>query len=402
VGAGSAIQTKDGGFLISGNNNGLCGDIPVYHDSSPFSSDNIVMKFDSNGNKLWAKVFGSTAIDADGGIVEDKDGNIYLMSTSGGRDYDYNVDNIGWNTSPQNNTVSDIIVLKMDSLGNKIWSKSYGTTKDDEGAVLLFDNLNNRIVIGGFTTGDDNMFSGQPSYNSQVGSSDAIIMSIDTNGNIINWKRISGEITDEIQNITLLQNGNYLIDIYTTSKHGDMDGYIDYAAVGGSGQQSSLVCIVDSNLNYKLKHGWKNFKDETSGETIESNDGYIYMKEGLGQGYPSLCNPDTSLSSRVVVKKYGIAPLSTTDIKILNEKIKVFPNPNNGLVQIQLDDEFVNLDEIEISLYSIEGNLIRKEAKVASKNIYLNYKQVKTGNYLLKLNSHKFKNVTSKITIINS
>ena len=397
----SPIQTKDGGYLIAGINNGLCGDIPTFYDSSPFTYDNMAIKFDSNGNKLWAKVYGSSSGDNAGGIVEDKLGNIYLMITSGGRDHDLNVDNLGWNTAQQDDYIHDINILKMDSLGNKLWSRSYGTTKHDAGFIILFDSLTNRIIVGGWTKGDDNMFSGQPCYDDQPGNGDAIVMSLDTSGNIIYFKRISGEKSEQIQNITILQNGNYLVDIYTSSKHGDFDGFIDYAAIGGSGQSSNLVCIIDTGNNYILKHGWKNFKDETGGETIESNDGYIYIREGIGQGYPSICNPDTSLPSRIVVKKYGITPLTVADIKLTNAKIKVYPNPNDGSMQLELDDEFVGLDKITISLFSMEGKLMRQENKVSNKLILLDYKQMKTGNYLLRLKSHKLKNLTFKISISN-
>ena len=52
------------------------GEFKVY---SKGSSDIFVQKLDSNGNFVWGKSFGGTNVDIANSIVQDYDGNVYVV-----------------------------------------------------------------------------------------------------------------------------------------------------------------------------------------------------------------------------------------------------------------------------------------------------------------------------------
>lgn len=77
------------------------------------SSDVWVNKYDSNGNLLWGKQFGSTGSESAYSVVTDKDGNFYLSGDTGGNLF----------SSKQTNI--DIWVAKYDSNGQQLWAKQF-------------------------------------------------------------------------------------------------------------------------------------------------------------------------------------------------------------------------------------------------------------------------------------
>lgn len=106
-----------------------------------FSTDAWIAKYDSEGNQLWLKQFGSGDFDEAFAIATDKDSNIY---TSGWTLGDFGDTNAG---------LYDVWVAKNDSNGNQQWLKQFGTPDYDwswDAAVDSEDNL----YLTGWTLGD--------------------------------------------------------------------------------------------------------------------------------------------------------------------------------------------------------------------------------------------------------
>ncbi|MGB1040006.1 MAG: T9SS type A sorting domain-containing protein [Flavobacteriales bacterium] len=89
-------------------------------------------KLDGNGNLAWVKTYGGSGNDATRRIVRDNANNFYLVG------YGSNIASSG----------EDILVLKVDSIGGLIWSRSYGTILDDRARYAQLDSKGNLIVSG--------------------------------------------------------------------------------------------------------------------------------------------------------------------------------------------------------------------------------------------------------------
>ena len=116
---------KYGNVYIAGNTKGaLAGH---YYGKS----DGFVSKFDSLGNVIWTKQFGTGEDDIINWLTLDQSGYAYVTGCTNGV---FGEKNFG---------KEDIIVAKFDTMGNIEWQKQYGSDSTDVGNVVYVDNQGN-------------------------------------------------------------------------------------------------------------------------------------------------------------------------------------------------------------------------------------------------------------------
>jgi len=111
--------------------------------------DPYIVKYDSNGNVLWALNFGGIGPDFSDHVVCDNDGNIYLSG-------DFENDTLHFSSfslidSSGNSGAGSSFLVKLDSSGNSLWGKSYS-----HNTIILEDMVvdsNNNILITGLYNG---------------------------------------------------------------------------------------------------------------------------------------------------------------------------------------------------------------------------------------------------------
>ncbi|MCP6761469.1 MAG: SBBP repeat-containing protein [Fischerella sp. CENA71] len=100
------------------------------------SDDAWITKYDSNGNQLWIKQFGTYGDDASSSMKVDDNGNIFLVG--------YTDNNLGGKNAGSN----DAWVAKYDSDGNQLWIQQFGTSKSDAATNITLDNVGNVYITG--------------------------------------------------------------------------------------------------------------------------------------------------------------------------------------------------------------------------------------------------------------
>ncbi|MBI4931612.1 MAG: T9SS type A sorting domain-containing protein [Bacteroidetes bacterium] len=180
------------GYTTSANN--------IASGFTPYAgaSDAFLVKFDSGGNRIWGRYFGSTGAEANTGstpeigVGTDGNGNVILTGrTSSGT---------GIATLGAHQTVygggTDAFVVEFDGSGTGQWSTYYGGAGQDVGYGVVTDAADN-IYIGGLTASNTNISSPGAWQTVYGGGTDAFLVKFDNNGVRLWGTYYGGGGTDE-------------------------------------------------------------------------------------------------------------------------------------------------------------------------------------------------------------
>ncbi len=217
------------------------GDVIFEQDTLLGDFDNMtLLKYDSNGNLIFDRLYGGFSYDAASDIDIDSQGNIYVTG--------------GFHTTLNFGSVilsglgyGDIYLAKFDSQGSIIWARQAGGTSYDNSGGVAADKFGN-VFITGYYSGNS-MFDSI--FVTSDGSAEAFIAKYDSSG-IIQWvKTING--------VGTFESGNRIDDdefgnIYAVCQ------FQDTVTVGSNilvshGMNDICFAKLDPNGNYIwLKH----------------------------------------------------------------------------------------------------------------------------------------------------
>jgi hypothetical protein len=152
--------------------------------------DGFIVKIDGAANKIWAIQVGSKEEDDLFNAAIDGLGNIYVTGFIG----------VGAKNSSIPNT--DILVVKVNSSGEVVWLKQYGTENVDIGWNIAVDT-NGDIYVTGSTKG----VMGSASR----GKTDCFILHLDNEGNQLNVLQLGTSADDQGYGITIGTDSNIYV-----------------------------------------------------------------------------------------------------------------------------------------------------------------------------------------------
>jgi hypothetical protein len=177
-GGGQLKSTNDGHYIMSGATNSFgSGDYDFW-----------LLKFNLMGDSLWSKSFGGVDYDQCYNTIQTKDSG-YVM--------------IGYTNSFGSGN-EDVWLVKADSTGDSLWSKTYGGTDDERGIDIIQTSDNGFIIIA-----DTKSFG--------AGNRDLWLIKTDENGDSTWSKLFGGTQDDQGLDIIKTNDGGYLIAGYTHS-----------------------------------------------------------------------------------------------------------------------------------------------------------------------------------------
>ncbi len=201
-----AIITSDDGYLVSTTYGGTDGDAEG-QDSLIIPA--ILLKFDSEFNLEWQRNFGGASGTSFFDVIHEiPDGYI-----CGGISYAVDGD------FADNHGAHDLVVVKTDLNGNKIWSHCYGGPLDDYFTSMISVS-DGGYIVSGYSNGSGGDI---PFHYGDAMSPDAIILKLNINGEIEWIKVLGGSFVDSpLANPVEITPGNYQIHIYSASDDYDL------------------------------------------------------------------------------------------------------------------------------------------------------------------------------------
>jgi hypothetical protein len=232
----SIIQSSDGGYVVAGYTGGGFG---------AGGYDFYVVKLDSSGNVQWTKTIGGSYDDGANSIIQSSDGG-YVVA--------------GWTESFGAGYYPDIYVVKLDSSGNVIWSKTIGGSYEDYAYSIIQSSDGGYVAVG---------------YTGSFGAGgDIYVVKLDSLGNVQWTKTIGGSFADVAQSIIRSSDGGYVVVGRTNSF--------------GAGGWDIYVVKIDGSGNVQWTKTIGGSYDDGANSIIQSSDGgYVVAgwTESFGAGY---------------------------------------------------------------------------------------------------------------------
>lgn len=209
------IKTKDG-FLITGTT--------TNYGVSSVNEDILLIKIDFDGNIQWSKVYGaSNANDKEYGYHSIELNNGGFLVT-------------GYIYQPLLANFEDIVVMKLDSIGEMVWTYMYLTDKKDIALSAQFLNENSYMIFGEIGLGS--------------GNSDAFTMNLDSNGLINNMTMYGGVLDDKVNAGIISEKGGNLLIGETKSYSSSSD--IFFIRTDTFGSSCSGINLLPNQLGYAM------------------------------------------------------------------------------------------------------------------------------------------------------
>ncbi len=144
--------------------------------------DVVLAKYDSNGDHVWSKRFGSQFDDVPGGVAVDRSGNITIAGA-----FEKTI-SFGEGDTHSSTGDSDVFVARFTPDGTFQWAHTFGGERPDVGFGIAADAAGNAVVTGWFEGTADFGKGAQTSK----GNKDAFAVKLDAAGKVV-WAQIFGD-----------------------------------------------------------------------------------------------------------------------------------------------------------------------------------------------------------------
>lgn len=248
----SAIQTADGGFLLGGSSNSPASGTKL--EDSKGSNDFWLVKIDENGEEEWQKVIGSKYDDQLSTVIQDFERNYIVAGNTNNKD-------VGKN--------KDMLVIKLDDKGEKIWEETYDFSKKDYLNTII-SSKDSTYIIGGNVQKKGKLGADNNSF---------ILFKINTQGEKIWDNELESQSNDILRKVIVTRDGGYLLS-GTQKKKGSSDFYV--VKLKDKNKEPEIKVNVEAFpnpaqtytnviINYKYKKGTATVYD-LNGRLIQSKD----------------------------------------------------------------------------------------------------------------------------------
>ena len=191
------------------------------HGTNLGQTDGILVRYDLNGRRKWARQFGTPEYDYSMAVATTRSGDTYVTGYTYGGFGAANAGPLG---------TEDVFLAKFDRTGNRKWVRQFGTVGDDEGLGVAVTSSGD-VYIAGTTMGD--ITPGD--FFDPLGGKDLFLAKYDRNG-VRQWIHQGGSADhDNVGGLAVstLMNTAYVAgDTSGTmpgaAREGDYDGYLTW------------------------------------------------------------------------------------------------------------------------------------------------------------------------------
>jgi hypothetical protein len=326
----SVQQTNDNGFIIAGNTRRHSAD----------SADVYLVKTNANGDTLWTRTFGGNGNDYGYDIKQTGDNGYIIVGST-------NSFGAGGN---------DIFVVKTNSNGNILWSKTYGGAGSDIGQTIQLTADGGYVISG---------------YTNSFGANHGYLLKVDSNGNV-EWSKTIG--IESANSVEQTGDGGYIFTGAIFSETGDENVLlVKTDQMGNSGCNETDAATITNTITTTMA------SITTMVESRSYTNSTVLYTVGSGVGF------DTALCTTV-----GLNEIKT------DNSLHISPNPSSGNFVITFPG-IINQGKVEIC--TVFGERIFSQAVTHLSTFEINLKNSSPGIYFVNVMNGE-KRYTQKIIIV--
>ncbi|MEO5572464.1 MAG: T9SS type A sorting domain-containing protein [Bacteroidia bacterium] len=338
--ATNLVANNDGGCTISGR-------VTSYGEGY---RDVMLSRLDANGNIIWFHTYGGLYVE-EGMAVTHTDDNGYVIT--------------GGTETFSSNGYFDVYMMRIDSVGDIVWSKTYGGDKI-EATYCIVPADDGGFVVTGFTDSWAylHLRTGNPLSILGDDSSHVFLMKVNAFGDTVWARAIGGTTQDEAYALINAADGGYIVGAYSSSFSGtdSLDAFIIHTdSLGNSGCHSYPVS-----------------PDIGNPATIQNN-----YNPGFTSGLV-ITNPPTIQDSVTFLESDPCFGVSVEENKTVHDAVSIFPNPFRTSAVILLPENWKT--PVNVTIYDVPGKKIRSENVLLSGNeIKIERKNLPEGIYFIEI-----------------
>ena len=388
----SIQQTDDDGFILVGNT------------GTTSTSDIYLIRTDSNGDTVWTRTYGRSEYDAGSSVQQANDGGFIL---TGG-------------TGPFGPGDKDLYLIRTDSKGDTLWTKTYGGTDFDYGNSIR-QTSDGGFIIGGGT------------HSFGLGLRDAYLLRIDSKGDTLWTRTYGGASTDECSEVRQTKDGGFVMGGWTCSfGSGDHDFYLVRTnsngdtlwtkTYGSSGDENGFSVKQTSDGGFIICGSTNSFgagendmyliRTDANGDTVWTK---TYGGIDFDNGYSIQQTSDGGFIAAGWTESFGAGIGDVYLIRLDKETTGIqddnpfnFIKPNNFIVsythgKISIRYTIPYSSSVKLEAFDTQGKLVKviadKFMPRGSYSVNWNSKRFGSGVYFIKL-SINGSEVSKKFTII--
>jgi hypothetical protein len=318
----SVQQTADSGYIITGGATGVGSSLDVY-----------LMKTGVSGTPLWSKTFGGNSTDRGYSVRQTTDGG-YIITGA---------------TEINNPAYSDVYLIRTDSIGGTLWTKTFGWAGQQSGGYSVQQTADGGFFIAGYTTNW-----------AVLDTPNVYVIKTDAAGDTL-WTKMFGGIFPALGRFgQQTTDGGYVV----------MGHIKDYPTAA----EDVYLIKTDANGNSGC--------NEKSTPTIVISPGTIVTNPStiVYAPFTPFKSPATVVGTggidTTLCISVGINELSTENSFLIS------PNPSSGNFEIKFS-EIINKGAIEI--YSVLGKRFFSSTIFNESKKEIQLKNISSGIYFLKI-----------------
>lgn len=315
------------------------------------TNDIFIVKYDTNGTVLWAKSAGGLSYEEPYSVAIDISENAYI--TGGFRSKTVAFDSTNLTNADSTSNTYDIFVAKYNTSGNLEWAKRFGGTNWDEGNSIALDTLGN-IYVAGIFSSFNLIFDSDTLTN--AGYEDIFLVKYDINGKVF-WAKSAGGADggDWANSLSVDDSGNsYVTGVF----QGDTLTLGTTSLVNADNIHNThdvFLAKYNTNGNVIWATSAKGTDIDWASSVAHDAFGNIYV--GGTFRSPTITFGINTLSN-VGYGDIFLAKLDSssiiTEINYLNNSsnISIFPNPSSDYITVSIPDKAT------IEILNINGQII--------------------------------------------